>query len=283
MSRRRGLGRGLDALLGGTDLLEDGTAADAGVDTIAVDQIRRGKYQPRRNFPEATLRELADSLRAQGMVQPVVVRPVDGGYELVAGERRWRAAQLAGLHEIPAVVRDLDDRASAAVGLIENIQREELNALEEAEALARLTSEFELTHQEVAEAVGRSRVAVSNLLRLLDLHEEVKRLLVAGELEMGHARALLGAPLERQPALAGKVVSAGLNVRQTEALVRSGSAVAPRTADKRRDPDITALEQKLSEQLGAVVSVTHRANGSGNLTVKYHSLDELEGILEHIR
>ncbi|MDH3451398.1 MAG: ParB/RepB/Spo0J family partition protein [Gammaproteobacteria bacterium] len=282
MSRRRGLGRGLDALLGGTELVEERTTSDTGVGNIAVDQIRRGKFQPRRSFPEATLRELADSLRAQGMVQPVVVRPVDDGYELVAGERRWRAAQLAGLHEIPAVVRDLDDRASAAVGLIENIQREELNALEEAEALARLTGEFELTHQEVAEAVGRSRAAVSNLLRLLDLHDEVKRLLVAGELEMGHARALLGAPRERQPTLAGKVVSAGLNVRQTETLVRGSEKPAPRAPGNRRDPDIMALEQRLGEQLGAAVSVTHRANGSGSLTVKYHSLDELEGILEHI-
>jgi ParB family chromosome partitioning protein len=283
MSRRRGLGRGLDALLGGTELLEEHSAGDAGVETIAVDRIRRGKYQPRHSFPEASLRELADSLRAQGMVQPVVVRPADDGYELVAGERRWRAAQLAGLHEIPAVVRQLDDRASAAVGLIENIQREELNALEEAQALARLTGEFELTHQEVAEAVGRSRVAVSNLLRLLDLHDDLKALLVEGKLEMGHARALLGAPLARQPGLAAKVVAAGLNVRQTEALVRGSDKSAPDTTGKRRDPDITALEQKLGEQLGAAVSLTHRANGSGRLTVKYHSLDELEGILEHIR
>jgi len=283
MSRRRGLGRGLDALLGSTELLEEHNAGDAGVENVAVDRIQRGKYQPRRSFPEATLRELADSLRAQGMVQPVVVRPVGDGFELVAGERRWRAAQLAGLHEIPAVVRDLDDRASAAIGLIENVQREELNALEEAEALARLTGEFELTHQEVAEAVGRSRVAVSNLLRLLDLHDDLKQLLVDGELEMGHARALLGAPLERQPALANKVVSAGLNVRQTEALVRGSGKPAAREPGKRRDPDITALEQKLGEQLGAAVSLAHNSNGSGRLTVKYHSLDELEGILEHIR
>ncbi len=283
MARRRGLGRGLDALLGGTELLEEQGQTDAGVSNIAVDRIQRGKFQPRRSFPEASLRELADSLRAQGMVQPVVVRPAGDGYELVAGERRWRAAQMAGLHEIPAVVRDLDDRASAAIGLIENIQREELNALEEAEALARLTGEFSLTHQEVAEAIGRSRVAVSNLLRLLDLHADVKRLLTEGALEMGHARALLGAPGDRQPALAKKVVAAGLNVRQTEALVRGGNQGAARKSAPRRDPDITALEQKLGEQLGAAVSLTHRANGSGVLSVKYHSLDELEGILEHLR
>ncbi len=282
MSRRRGLGRGLDALLGGN---EGALAhrADDEVASIALERIERGRFQPRRRFGEENLRELADSIRVQGVVQPIVVRPSGDGYELVAGERRWRAAQLAGLANIPALVRDLDDQSTAAVGLIENIQREDLNALEEAEALARLTSEFGLTHQEVAEAVGRSRAAVSNLLRLLELHAEVKALLLEGQLEMGHARALLAAPADRQPDLAAKVVSAKLSVRQTEALVRALGATAAKPAAARQDPDIAALEQRLSEQLGAAVRVAHRANGSGALSIRYNSLDELEGILEHLR
>jgi len=251
-----------------------------------VDQIQRGSYQPRIHFDPEALQELADSIAAQGVVQPVVLRQVASGYELIAGERRWRAAQLIGLHEIPAVIRDLDDRSAAAVALIENIQREDLNALEEAHAFQRLIDDFSLTHQQVAEAVGRSRASVSNFLRLLDLGDEVQSYLVAGELEMGHARALLALSGAVQLAAARIVINKGLTVRATEALVKQkllGEVVEKPSVDAQTDPNIRSLEQDLGERIGVPVSIKHGQNGKGKLLISYNSLDELDGILEHIR
>jgi len=251
---------------------------------IPIEQVRRGTYQPRQHFDQDALQELADSLKVQGMIQPILVRPFAGGYEIVAGERRWRAAQLAGLQSIPAIVRELDDQSVAAVSLIENIQRKDLNPLEEARALQRLQTEFGMTHQAVAEAVGRSRAAVTNLLRLLDLHDEVKVMLDRGDLDMGHARALLGVPPERQLSLAEEIIAKGLSVRATEKLVRDDKNPPAKAAPpKSRDPDIVSLEKSLGETLGAKVAIRHQDGGSGKLEINYTSIDELQGILAHIR
>ncbi len=289
MSKKRGLGRGLDALLSESRSVSSVTEVDEsdrqGLEYIPVDRIHRGRYQPRRHFDPDALQELADSLAAQGMVQPVVVRPTDDGYELIAGERRWRAAQIAGLHEIPAVIRDLEEQAAAAVSLIENIQREDLNPLEEARAIARLVDDFGLTHQQVAAQVGRSRAAVSNLLRLQELDEAVKELVETGRLEMGHARALLGLQGERQRAIAQQVAERELTVRATEELVRrelEGTGQRKERPES-KDADTRRLEQELSEKLGAAVTLQSGKNGRGRLQIAYNSLDELEGILAHIR
>jgi ParB family chromosome partitioning protein len=252
-----------------------------------VDVIQRGRYQPRREIHPESLQELADSIRAQGVVQPIVVRPLaaNGRYELIAGERRWRASQLAGLSEIPVIVRDVPDQAAMSIALIENIQREDLNPLEEAIALSRLVNEFKMTHQQVAEAVGRSRAAVTNLLRLLDLKDEVKRLLETGQIEMGHARALLALDGPLQVKAAQQIVSRGLSVREAEQLVRrllESQKSEPRPA-RHTDPNITRLESDLSERLGAGVSIQHDAKGKGTLVIRYNSLDELDGILGHIK
>lgn len=306
-SKKRGLGRGLEALLGQGAVR---TAPAAGLqpvgapavtappgETLAripVDLLERGKYQPRMDMRPESLAELADSIRAQGVVQPIVVRPVgrpapgtSQHYEIIAGERRWRAAQLAGLAEIPAIIRDVPDESAVALALIENIQRENLNPLEEARALDRLIREFEITHQQAAEAVGRSRAAVSNLLRLLELPEEVKTLVEQRQLEMGHARALLGLANARQQAEVGALVSRkGLSVRETEALVKRllahGSQTETRTPP-RPDPNITKLEHDLADKLGAKVQVQHGHSGKGKLVINYNSLDELDGILAHIQ
>ncbi len=293
-AKKRGLGRGLDALLGSAPPKEEGAAGggnakDGDFATLPVDLIQRGRYQPRRDFDPESLRELADSIAAQGVVQPIVVRPVDQGrYEIIAGERRWRAAQQAGLGEIPAVIRAVPDQTAMAMGLIENIQREDLNPLEEAAALHRLLNEFELTHQQIAQAVGKSRTTVTNLLRLLELNEDVKRLIETGKIEMGHARALLGLQAQVQSEGAREVVKKGLSVRETERLVRrlqgapSGDP-AGSGAPAREDPDISRLQRDLSERLGAQVRLQQGAKGRGKLVIAYNSLDELEGILEHIR
>ena len=284
-NRRRGLGRGLDALLGEATG-ETPPSPEADLQDLPLDQLESGRYQPRREFDPAALEELARSIRAQGVVQPIVVRPLPGGehYEIIAGERRWRAAQLAELEAIPAIIRDIPDEMAVAVALIENIQREDLNPLEEATALKRLSEEFEMTHQAIAEAVGRSRVGVSNLLRLLDLGAAVKRHIAAGELEMGHARALLSLDESQQADAAARVVSRGLTVRQTEALVRQLQAGAAETpvADS-TDPNIRSLQQDLADRLGASVRIEHGQRGKGRLVIRYNSLDELDGILEHIR
>ena len=305
-TKRRGLGRNLEALLGtgagGTPPSgPTGAAAHAGTPTalstageqlrkLPVELLQPGKYQPRHDMREESLAELADSIRAQGVIQPVVVRPVGapsgkGRYEIIAGERRWRAAQLAGLTEVPAVVRPVVDRAAIAMSLIENIQREDLNPLEEAGALARLIREFELTHEEAAQAVGRSRAAVSNILRLLDLMPEVKKLLEAGKLEMGQARALLALSSLTQVQTAQLVAARGLSARETEALVKRVLASAGK-APKRpapKDANVRRLEQELAERLGAPVAVEHRKSGKGRVVIQYGSLDELDGILAKLR
>ena len=284
--KRRGLGRGLDALLSGSAVAVAEGSSGADLRELPVDLLQPGKYQPRTDMHPESLEELANSIRAQGVVQPIVVRSINnaGQYEIIAGERRWRAAQMAGLHEIPAVVRNVPDEAAIAMALIENIQREDLNPIEEAVALQRLIDEFEMTHQEAAGAVGRSRAAVSNLLRLLTLNDDVRKMLEHGELEMGHARALLALQGSSQSQAARDVAAKGYSVRETEQLVRrlsTSPAKAKKTA-KAIDPDIKRLQDDLGEKLAAKVAFQHNANGSGKLFIHYNSLDELEGILKHL-
>ena len=281
--KKKGLGRGLDALLGGasaTAMQDEAAQVDQReLHYLPLDLIQRGKYQPRRDMDPEALEELAQSIQAQGVMQPIVVRPIGNNrYEIIAGERRWRASQQAGLEKIPAMVREVPDEAAIAMALIENIQREDLNPIEEAVALQRLQQEFQLTQQQVADAVGKSRVTISNLLRLIALPEEIKTLLAHGDLEMGHARALLGLPAERH------VVARGLTVRQTEALVRQWLNEKERPAsEERSDPDIERLEQRLAERLGSPVQIRHGQKGKGQLIIRYSSLDELQGVLAHIR
>ena len=288
-AKKRGLGRVLDALLGGTTvtaLQQEAAEADSReLQHLPLDLIQRGKYQPRRDMDPTALEELAQSIKTHGVMQPIVVRPLDGGrFEIVAGERRWRACQQAGLEKIPAMVRELPDEAAIAMALIENIQREDLNPVEEAMALQRLQQEFQLTQQQVADAVGKSRVTISNLLRLIALPEEIKTLLSHGDLEMGHARALLGLPAEQQVEGARHVVACGLTVRQTEALVRQWLNGKPKVeAPVKADPDISRLEQRLAERLGSPVQIKHGQKGKGQLVIRYSSLDELQGVLAHIR
>lgn len=282
-AKRRGLGsRDLDVLLGAGD------TPDAGGDdlrALPIDRIQSGKYQPRQVFDEERLAELAASIKAQGLIQPIVVRTVGPArYEIIAGERRWRAAQLAGLREIPALVREVADQAVAAMTLIENIQREELTALEEAHALQRLIAEFKHTHQQVADAIGRSRASVSNLLRLLELPDEIKRMLDENQLEMGHARALAALDPALAIGLARRAVAHGWSVRELEAAARKAQTLPQGKAKAAaRDPDIVALERELAEKLAARVSIQHGKGGRGKLVIGYHSLDELDGILERIR
>lgn len=288
-SKKRGLGRGLDALLGGATpqaLQEEAVQAPRQeLQDLPLELIQRGRYQPRRDMDPTALEELAQSIRAQGLMQPIVVRPIGTGrYEIIAGERRWRASQQAGLDRIPALVREIPDEAAIAMALIENIQREDLNPIEEAVALQRLQQEFQLTQQQVADAVGKSRVSISNLLRLIGLPEEVKTMLAHGDLEMGHARALLGLPAERQGEGARHVVAQGLTVRQTEALVRQWlNSDTSQKRQTREDPDIVRLEQRLAERLGAPVQIRHGSRGKGQLVIRYNSLDELQGVLAHIK
>jgi ParB family chromosome partitioning protein len=292
--KKRGLGRGLDALIGAAGLGRSDTvsatpangAPDSESRQMPVDLMQRGRYQPRRDFNAGALEELASSIRVQGLIQPIVVRPLPGGrYEIIAGERRWRAAQMAGLSEVPVVVRDVPDEAAMAMALIENIQREDLNVIEEAVALSRLQEEFGLTHEKIAEAVGKSRAAVSNILRLLGLAPEVRGHLEARRLEMGHGRALLALPPELQPGAAREAIARGLSVRETEQLVRR--LVKPgkggKAAADRQGADVRRLEQELSETVGAAVSIDHRASGKGRLVIEYASLDQLDGLLGYFR
>jgi len=254
---------------------------------LGVEKIRRGSYQPRRLFDQELLQELADSIKAEGMIQPIIVRPFADGYELVAGERRWRASQLAGINQIPAIVRSMEDQSVAAVSVIENIQRKDLNPLEEAAAFERLCDEFGMTHKAVAESVGRSRAAVTNLMRLLELHNEVKLMVDNGELDMGHARALLGAPQQSQPRIAAKIIKQGMTVRAVEKYIRAldedGKEVPASAKGGMHDPDIDRLSKKLSETLGAAVAINHKPNGGGKLQISYTSVVELQGILAHIK
>ncbi|MGH8225910.1 MAG: ParB/RepB/Spo0J family partition protein [Gammaproteobacteria bacterium] len=283
-TKRRGLGRGLDALLSEAETAVEAPKTGERLAKLPVEQLERGRFQPRKDLRAEALSSLADSIRAQGIVQPLIVRPLGPNrYEIVAGERRWRAAQMAGLAEVPAVVREIPDQAAIAVALIENIQREDLNALEEAEALLRLTEEFELTQAQAAEAVGRSRVAVTNLLRLLDLGPEAKRLVREGKLAMGHARALLALSGREQAEAARKIADQGLSAREAEALVRRLKSPAKNKPGARPDPNVAALERELGEKLGARVNVQSGTRGRGRLVIHYASLDQLDGILKRLR
>jgi len=292
VGKKPSLGRGLDALLStATRSQGDEQTTQGQYRELAVELLKRGRYQPRLDIRQESLEDLADSIRAQGVVQPIVVRPIadsgDGArYEIIAGERRWRAAQLAALQKVPVIVRDVPDEAAVAMSLIENIQRENLNPLEESRALERLIREFDMTHQQAAEAVGRSRAAVSNLLRLLELCDQAKQLVEKRAIEMGHARALLGlADPQAQAAAAREVASKGLSVRETERLVKRLQAPPARKSKPAAsgDPNIRRLESELADKLGARVALQHSAGGRGKLVVSYNSLDELEGILAHIR
>ena len=299
--KKRGLGRGLDALLSSSraaaveiEALDDSVSIDpqqhdqaqGELRHLPIEWLRPGQYQPRKDMAPEALEELAASIKAQGLMQPILVRPLAAAnqYEIIAGERRWRACQIAQLETVPAIVRDVPDNAAIAMALIENIQREDLNPMEEANALQRLQQEFELTQQEVADAVGKNRATVANLLRLVNLNEDVKRLLENGDLEMGHARALLGLEGALQSEAAQQVITAALNVRQTEALVRQWQQGKPQPVEpKRADPDISRLQQLLGDRLGANVEIKHGNKGKGKLVISYSSLDELDGILAHIK
>lgn len=304
MVKKRGLGRGLDALLSAskeqtavnvnepenTSLEGSGAqesterAVDGVMKRLPVEFLQRGKYQPRRDMDQVALEELAESIRNQGIMQPIVVRPIgEGRYEIIAGERRWRACQLAGLDKIPAVIRDVPDETAIALALIENIQREDLNPMEEAFALKRLQDEFELTQKEVAEAVGKSRTAVTNILRLLNLSDDVKTMLEHGDLEMGHARCLLSLEPEKQRAIARAIVAKGLSVRQAEALSKKAQSNDDVTAMvEEENRDIADLQEQLGQKVGVPVEIQHSKKGSGKLVLKYNNLDELDGILAHL-
>ncbi len=278
--KKRGLGRGLNALLGDVTPTEKQKSQE--LQTLPIEFLQRGKYQPRKDMNPEALQELANSIQAQGIIQPIVVRKIaDNRYEIIAGERRWRAAQLVSLQEMPVVIKEIDDRAAMAVALIENIQREDLNALEESEALKRLVDEFDMTHQQAADAVGKSRAMVSNLLRLLDLSNDVKDLLAKGLIEMGHARALLTLDSDKQLEIANKVVKQNLTVRATEKLVK---AIADDTKPdpKKIDADTLRLQEQLTEKTGAKVIINHQKSGKGKLVFNYTSLEELEGIISRI-
>lgn len=297
MKKKKRLGRGLDALLSksASELFDPITLDSKDSDSlknIPVDLLQRGKYQPRVDIRQDTLQQLAESIRSQGVIQPIVVRPIKNSsgsntrYEIIAGERRWRASQMAGKHEVPAIIREIENVDAIAIALIENIQRENLNPLEEAKALSRLIAEFDITHKQAADVVGRSRVAVSNLLRLLDLSDEVKPMVEARQLEMGHARALLS--LEnpsQQLSVARDIIKRGLSVRATEKLIRGLLNHKLKLPDTKiqRDSNIKHLEKDISDKLGAKTLIIHTAKGSGKLVIKYNTLDELDGILKHIK
>ena len=285
--KKRGLGRGLSELLGGSAPEPEAPATGERLRTLPIESLQPGKYQPRSHMDPSRLQELADSLRAQGMIQPIVVRPVGRErYEIIAGERRWRAAQLAELRDVPVVVREIDDHAALAMALIENIQREDLNPLEEALALQRLIDEFSLTHQQAAEAVGRSRAAVSNLLRLLELPDGVRKLVEQGRIEMGHARALLTLPTALAEALARQAADEQWSVREIERRVQAAQKQAGAPAAAARKPanaDVASLERELSDSLGAAVSLQSGRGQGGKLVISYHTLDQLDGILERLR
>ena len=300
-AKKRGLGRGLDALLSSSKPAQSANNQKQATTTpekvsevvaeqkngelqkLAIEFLQSGKYQPRKDMSEEALEELASSIRAKGIIQPIVVRQIGADkYEIIAGERRLRAAQLAKLDTVPCIIKDVPDEAAVAIALIENIQREDLNAMEEAIALNRLLNEFELTHQQVAEAVGKSRTTVTNLLRLNNLNEDVKILLEHGDIEMGHARFLLGLEGEAQSDAARLAVAKALTVRETEKLVRSILEPAPKKEVQEKDPDVKQLEQKLAENLGAKVEINYNKKGKGKLVISYTTLDELDGILSRI-
>ena len=299
-AKKRGLGRGLDALLSSSkpapssskeqDTVNVTEAVQTAAQPVAnelqklpIEFLHSGKYQPRKDMSEEALEELASSIRSQGIIQPIVVRPVaENSFEIIAGERRWRAAQIAKLESVPCIVKDVPDEAAVAIALIENIQREDLNAMEEAIALNRLLNEFDLTHQQVADAVGKSRTTVTNLLRLNNLNSDVKILLEHGDIEMGHARCLLALEGEAQSDAARLAVAKALTVRETEKLVRSILEPVAAKETPEKDPDVKRLEQKLADNLGAKVEINYNAKGKGKLVISYTNLDELDGILNRI-
>jgi len=283
VSKKRGLGRGLDALLG--DISQDENSLNDSLQHFPLDMIQPGKYQPRMDMSQESLEELADSIRAQGLVQPIVVRPIDGGhYEIIAGERRWRASKLAGLESVPVLIKDVSDRSAIAMALIENIQRENLNPMEEANALHRLREEFEMTHQQTADAVGKSRATITNLLRLRNLNDDVKKLLENCDLEMGHARALLALEGESQSEAALQIVEKSLSVRETEQLIRRllKPAVTAQQAETSSMDEIHEIEQRIADKLGTRFSIKHRANGKGKLVFDYANVDELKQLINQI-
>jgi len=298
-AKKRGLGRGLDALLSSskpapsaskeqdtsnvTEVMQYNAANNSELQKLPIEFLHSGKYQPRKDMSEEALEELASSIRSQGIIQPIVVRPIaHNSFEIIAGERRWRAAQIAKLDTVPCIIKDVPDEAAVAIALIENIQREDLNAMEEAVALNRLLVEFELTHQQVADAVGKSRTTVTNLLRLNNLNSDVKILLEHGDIEMGHARCLLALEGEAQSDAARLAVAKALTVRETEKLVRSILEPVPAKEIIEKDPDVKQLEQQLAENLGAKVEINYNKKGKGKLVISYTNLDELDGILNHI-
>ena len=278
-AKPKGLGRGLDALLAGN------SSEPQRQDTLRVDYLQPGKYQPRTHMDQESLNELAASIKAQGVMQPILVRPVDGGrYEIIAGERRWRASQLAGLHEVPVLVRDIPDDSALAMSLIENIQREDLNPLEEAMGIQRLIDEFGMTHQQAADSVGRSRPAASNLLRLLHLAKPVQDLLMSGEIDMGHARALLPLAKASQVQLAHRISAKGYSVREAERMVQHElNPPKQKLAPKKEDRDVARLEEELADALGAQVKIKMSAKGAGQIAIGFSSLDQLDGLLEKLR
>ena len=281
MAKLKGLGRGLDALLSGSEERADDTLTE-----LAVGLLKPGRFQPRTRMDPQSIAELADSIKAQGLIQPILVRPVENGkYEIIAGERRWRASQLAGLTQVPVVIRAVADKAALAMALIENIQREDLNPLEEATGIQRLVDEFEMTHEVAAQSVGRSRSAVTNLLRLLNLSKAVQDLLMQGKIEMGHARALLAISGSRQAELAHQIITRNLSVREAEQLVGQAEVTSRKKPRKqpRKDRDLQALEEELSEILATAVTIKTTKGGRGKLTIDYASLDQLENVLQKLR
>ncbi len=281
-SRLKGLGRGLDALLSGND--GDDGAASGALQTLAIDRLQPGKYQPRTRMDPGSLEELAASIRAQGVMQPVLVRPIGAErYEIIAGERRWRAAQIAELESLPCLVREIPDEAALAMSLIENIQREDLNPLEEASGIQRLIDEFGMTHQQAAEAVGRSRPAASNLLRLLNLATPVQEMLMAGDIDMGHARALLPLDAAGQIQIAHQVAARGFSVRETERIVARLLNPRPAKARREADRDLVRLEEEIADAIGATVRIKANSKGSGEVAIRFGSLDQLDGLLARLR
>ena len=283
MIRPKGLGRGLDALLSGAE----GSRETDALQTVPIDRLRPGKYQPRKRMDEAALEDLAASIREHGVMQPILVRPIEGGrFEIIAGERRWRAAKRAGLTDVPALIKAVPDQAALALALIENIQREDLNPLDQANGIHRLIAEFGLTHDAAARAIGRSRSAVTNLLRLRELAKPVQAYLMGGQLDMGHARALLALSSGQQVAAAARVVAQGLSVRETEQLAHQFAHLGQRSGNRAAravDPDLARLQEELAETLGAKVTIEPKASGAGKLAIAYSSLEQLDGILAKLR
>lgn len=284
-TKKRGLGKGLNDL-GINELLSDLNVATNVKDDLRklpIEMLQPGKYQPRKIIKSEAIEELAASIRSQGIIQPLIVRAITNGYEIIAGERRWRAAQVAGLSEVPVVIRDISDEAAIAMALIENIQREDLNPIEEANALHRLITEFDMTHEQAAEVVGKARVTITNLLRLLTLNPDVKNLLEQNKIEMGHAKVLLGITGLTQSEIAKMIISKNLSVRETENLIRKLQTPKSQSREQRIDPNIAKLQAHLSDKLAAAVTIQHQNNGKGQLVIRYNTLEELEGILEHIK